>query len=253
MTVPSSHLRLHLGGRPARRRRAWLACLALLALVVAGCRTTQTTLDPGAAAEIKRIGVLTPRMPPIAAVVRPLNSYGAGFIGQIVSASEEGSRKQHFDQAIAGQSFSPQDALTESLVAGLQARGFEVVRVSARRDRGDFLSAVPTDHGPAVDAYLDVVTNNYGYRSAVNDNTKPFGPWVELRFRLVRARDNAVLMQNAVTYNTAGKPKNVVTIEDDSPYQFATSDVLIADPPRAVQGMREALERSGRAVAPLLN
>jgi hypothetical protein len=238
--------------------RLRLACLAALALIVAGCGSPASTptYDREAAAQIKRIGVLTPRMPNIPAVVlatSPGKGWAFGWIGAAVDGVLEGERKARFEKAVQGQNFSAQDALTESLIAGLQARGYDVARVPARRDKGDFLSTYPTDHAPAVDAYLDVVTNNYGYRAAGTDDLQPYLPWVELRFRLIRARDGAVLMQKAITYNPVGDTKNIVTIAADSTYQFVNSDLLVADPPRAVQGMREALERSGQAVGPLLN
>jgi hypothetical protein len=245
-----------LGNLLTRRSHATLAALAVLAVVIAGCRTQPTTMDPGAAAEIKRIGVVTPRMPPKPAIIlasSPGKGYGFGWIGLAVDAGLEGERKARFEQSIQGENFSAQDALTASLVASLQGRGFEVVQVPVRRDRGDFLSAYPADPAPPVDAYLDVVTRNYGYQAAGTNDTQPYRPWVELRFRLIRARDNAVLMQKDVSYNPVGNTKNIVTIADESPYAFTTSDLLVADPPRAVAGMRLALERSGQAVAPLLN
>ncbi len=238
-------------------RLALRVCLAGLALILANCESPpQPTYDREAAAQIKRIGVLTPRMPEIAAIIldsSPGKGYGFGWIGMAVDGALEGERKARFEQAIRGQNFSAEDALTESLIAGLQARGYEVARVPVRRDKGDFLKAYPADREPAVNAYLDVVLRNYGYRASGTGDEHPYRPWAELRFRLIRARDGAVLLEKAVTYNQFGNPKNIVAIADESPYRFVTSDMLVADPQRAVEGMREALSRAGQAVGPLLN
>jgi hypothetical protein len=126
--------------------------------------------------------------------------------------------------------------------------------VPVTRDKSDFLARYPSNAEPKVDAYLDLVAAGYGYVAAGVRSSTPYRPTLAVRARLVSARDSSVLMQDVVVYNPVGPaaPSKAVTIAPDPAFQFVNFDALIADPDRAVLGLRAAIEQSAHGIGTLL-
>jgi len=235
-------------------QRGWSVVRAIpIILLIAGCAIKEVPYDRETAGGIERVGIVTPRFPggPVIFLASsPANSFG--LIGALVTVGVMEDRKARFQKVMGGQNFAPEDALIQSFTAALEARGYRVSRVSAKRDNADFLAGYPTDHGDKVDAYLDLVVLNYGYLSAGIGSDQPWRPTYTIRVRLVRARDSSVLMQDTLVYNPLGTPKEVVTIAPDPAYRYDNFDTLEKDPEGAVKGLRAAFEEGAKTLGTLL-
>ena len=66
----------------------------------------------------------------------------------------------------------------------------------------------------------------------------------------MRANDDAILMQDTIYYNAINAPDKVVTIAPDPAYAFTDFDTLMADPTKAVGGVRVAMEQSADTLPP---
>jgi hypothetical protein len=180
----------------------------------------------------------------------PAQSFG--LIGAIVHASVQGARESRFQDILKVQNFSVEDALVQNVTAALQAHGYTAAVIPVKRDKSDFVPTYPTDHGQAVDAYLDLVMLNYGYLAAGIDSNSPWRPSYLIRVRLVRARDQAVLMQDTLAYNPFQSPKEVVTIAPDPANQYPNFDTLEKDPEGAVKALRLAFEKGANTLGAML-
>jgi hypothetical protein len=237
----------------------FLRSLALLALVgLSACAAPEIPFDRSSAGEINSIGIITPHFPSSANVVLA-SSVGQSFglIGALVDAGMESSRESKFKLLLEQQNFSAEQILLDKLQAGLIARGYKVTMIPYKHDQAEFATRYPTETEPKVDAYLDLVTLGYGYIAAGIGSNTPYRPQVGIRARLVRARDSAVLMQDAIIYNQVGNQAGSfsgksVTIAPDPSYQFKDFDALIGQPESEVNGLRLALNQSAETVGQLL-
>ena len=224
------------------------AALAATVLWLAGCAAPEIPFDRGSANDVRTIGIVTPSFPDDAQVVLA-SSVGQtfGLIGALVDAGMQANRDSQFNDALRQRHYSARDNFVENVAATLRAQGFTVALVPATRGKSDFLARYPTDAEPKVDAYLDLVAA--GVRSST-----PYRPTLAVRARLVSARDSSVLMQDVVVYNPVGPaaPSKAVTIAPDPAFQFVDFDALVADPDRAVLGLRTAVEQSAHGIGTLL-
>jgi hypothetical protein len=232
-----------------------VVCAAALALVLAGCAAPGIPYDRSAA-EVKRIGLVTPKMPADASVVLA-SSMGQSFglIGALIDAGIQANRDTKFKEVLTQHSFSADAIFVQSVTGALQRHGYEVTVIPVTRADSEFLIKYPETE-PKVDAYLDIVMNSYGYVAAGVRGSTPYRPSVAVRTRLVSAKNAAVLMQDTVIYNAInpGAPynKHAVTVPPDPAYEFGNFDKLVASPAVAVKGLHVALEESAQTVSTLL-
>jgi hypothetical protein len=232
------------------QRFRWAAVL-VTALWLAGCAGPKIPYDRSVA-EVKRIGIVTPSFPDGASVVLA-SSIGQSFglVGLLIDAGMQSDRESKFNTVLERYKFSVQDEFLQALAATLQARGYEVAMVPTARNGTDFLEHYPI--GPKVDAYLDLVTTNYGYVAAGISASTPYRPSFGVRARLVSAKGAAVLMQDAVVYNPIRPVAvNAVTIAPEPAYGFKDFDALVLGGERAVKGLEAAARQSAETVGKLL-
>jgi hypothetical protein len=231
-------------------KRAVRATALLAVVVVAGCAAPKIPYER-ATADVKRIGIVTPRFSDSAAVVlasSPAHSFG--LIGALVDAGIQATRDSQFNGVLERQKFSAKDQFLSALTATLQARGYEVAIVPVTRQGSDFLDRYPTQAPPKVDAYLDLVSMGYGYVAA--GVSTPYRPSFGARARLVSAK-GAVLMQDAVFYNAVGPAApQFVTIAPDPAHSFNSFDDLLANPALAMKGLEVAARQSADTIGKLL-
>ena len=230
----------------------WL-CAAALGL--AGCAAKpEIPFDRATAGNIKSIGVITPAVPSEGSVVLASTiGQSFGLIGGLVDATLQASRDSHFKEILQKQGVVPADIANKSLESGLAAHGFTASPVDIKRDHAtDFLSHYPKPGEANVDAYFDVVVEDYGYLAAGISSSNPFRPYFKAKAKLIRASDGAVLMQDAVIYNPLNEEKGVITIAPEDKYQYKDFDTLEADPADAAEGLRRAIEQSVSALTNLL-
>jgi hypothetical protein len=227
--------------------------LLAVAIFLAGCAAPEIPYDRASAGGVRTIGIVTPSFPTDPVVVLA-SSVGQSFglVGALVDAGMQSNREAQFRTILQRENFSARDCFIESLTARLQERGYVVSLVPVTRTGTDFLTQYPTGTEPAVDAYLDLVALSYGYVAAGIGSSTPYRPQFAVRARLVSAKDSSVLVQDRVIYNPIGTPGKTVTIAPEPAHQFRNFNTLVADPAKAVVGLKTATERSAETLSALL-
>lgn len=232
------------------RAVAAAACVSILA----GCAgNPEVPYDHSSNSSVKTVAVLTPSFPSGPAVVLA-SSVGQSFglIGALVDSGMENSRENKFNGLLASQSFSLPDTFMQDVGQALQAQGYQMTAQPVTRAKADFLEQYPAVAEAKGDVYLDMVVVSYGYIAAGIGSSTPYRPSFSVRCKLVRARDNVVLMQDTIVYNPIGPTSNMVTIAPDADYVFKDFDSLMADPPKAVQGLQVAVQKTTQDIGVLL-
>lgn len=234
----------------------WLI-LGALALGLSACATPEIPFDKSSAG-IQRIGLLTPGFPSGPSVILasdPGQSFG--LVGALVDVGLRSNRESRFKAILVNNSFEPSDDFWNDLVAQLQKDGYAVTRVPAYRDRSDFVKQIPAAPQP-VDAYLDVVVDNYGYVAAGIGGDNPYRPFVFVQCKLVRASDSAILMQDRIAVNAVNQgaggwgSSKLVTLSPDPAFAFPEMDDLTHNPKQAVEGTKSAFAQSTDEIGKLL-
>lgn len=234
------------------------------ACLLAGCAQQEIPFDRTGAGSVKTIGLLTPSLPTGPSVVLA-SSVGQSFglVGALVDAGMQANRESHVRNILSSAHFIAGDEVTSSLKQALEAKGYKVVAVQVSRPKQDFLTTYPnpanlpgsdgTSMGPnSVDAYLDVVILDYGYVAAGIGSGNPYRPEAQMKIKLIRAKDSAVLMQDNIVYNQVQKQDRWVTISPDPKHSFANVDAMEANPQLATDGLKTAIDQSTGAVGTLL-
>ncbi|MGH8517424.1 MAG: hypothetical protein ACREUE_08180 [Panacagrimonas sp.] len=219
-----------------------------LGLLVAGC-ATPAHRPYNSSQTIRRIGLLTPAVSDEVAVRMEVHpGLSLGVVGVLVAASDMSGKSVRFKHAARKEGFDSSDTLLGQLDASLIEAGYEVHSTTVLRPRFQyaFLEQYPPADG-TVDAYLDVYADLIGYTAA--GGATPYRPTVHLNARLVRAVDHKVLYQDRIAYNAFGDGDGAITLTPAAGYDFAGFEQLVADPVRAVEGLRLALHATGEALA----
>jgi hypothetical protein len=233
-------------------RRVHWAMAALVAVVLSACQTMeQVPYDRASAGNIKTINIVTPKAPDRPAVVLAATvGQSFGLIGALIDAGMQSNREGDFEAAMKTQNFVGNDAFMRHLDGALTSGGYTPAHYSVKREKQGFLKAYPKGTDVQGDAHLDIVMY-YGY--IASGMATPYRPFVSVNAKLVRASDNALLMQKSVFYNPLnGAPENTVTIAPDPAYEFADFDALTADPAKAAKGLDTAIEQVATAMGTLL-
>ncbi len=234
-----------------------LAAAIAACLLLAGCATQPVIpFDKATAGNIKTIAIVTPNMPekPSVWLVNDLGK-NLGLIGALVDAGLENSRETKFWVEIDGAHNPPRAIFNTALTDALTAEGYTVKTIDTKRP-SDFLKVYPKTEG--VDAYLDLtfMGMGYGYLAADMADATPYRPFAYVNCRMVRASDNAVLMQDMVVYNfvspTGPTTTTGVTIAPDPTFNFVDFNAMQADPPKVTKGLHETLTTLAKSVANLI-
>jgi hypothetical protein len=233
-------------------RRVKLGVAALAAVVLSACSTLQQVpYDRATAGEIKTINVVTPSAPDRPAVVLAATvGQSFGLIGALIDAGMQSSREGDFEEVAKSQNFIGKEAFERHLDAALTAGGYTPAHSSIARPKADFLKSYAAPADVKADAHLDIVMH-YGY--VASGIATPYRPFVTVNAKLVRASDNALLMQKSIFYNPLyAAPEQTVTIAPDPAYEFADFDALKADPEKAIKGLDGAIAQVASAMGTLL-
>jgi hypothetical protein len=229
-----------------------LAVAALVAIALSACETLkQVPYDRASAGEIKTINIVTPSAPKRPGVVLAATvGQSFGLIGALVDAGMQSNRESDFEEMMKSKNFVADQAFMTHLDGALTAGGYTPAHSTVARPKSDFLKAYSASGDVKPDAHLDVVMY-YGY--IASGMSTPYRPFVSVNAKMVRASDNALLMQKSIFYNPLnGAPEQTVTIAPDPAYEFADFDALKADPDRAAKGLDAAIAQVAAAMGTLL-
>jgi len=231
------------------------AAAACLCLCLGACATEYvgTPFDHASNNGVKSIGLAGGALPE-KAMAYEVASVGSNFglVGALVDAGIQADRANAVNAALTSDGFNGERELQSRIIAALAAQGYTVKAVdTGARAKREFLAAYPTAGAP-VDAYLDVVVQQYGYLSA--GAFKPFRPTLVAKVRLVSAQDpSKTLMENTITYNAMYPTKGAITLSPNPDFAFKNRTELLADPKRLEGGLDDALDQTVKTVAQLLH
>lgn len=241
-------------------RRVRLAAAFAAAMLLVGCAGKPGIPYDRSAAQVKTIGIITPRTPSGPTVALATNvGQSFGLIGALIDAGMQADRESKLNAILQQYKVSVPAKFMSTLTTELEGQGYTLAMIEYPREIPDFVDKYPTDVQPKVDAYLDLVTN-YGYAAAGISASSPYRPLFALRVKLVSADGQTVLMQEDIVYNLIRAPrgmfgdpqKHIITVSPDPAHQFRNFDALVADPATALKGMEVAAERSALTLSKLL-
>jgi hypothetical protein len=226
--------------------RAWLhACTALLVLALAGCAAVpRQTYNKEANAHVKTITVVMPAEPAqylVNIVHHPGMQFG--LVGGLVAASEIETKSTKFTEAARQNNIGLSKGLAEKLSSSMK---YKVAIAEGAAGRKEFLESYAAVQ-PAADAYLDIVFRQAGY-SAQHPST-PYVPTFTVPVRLVESKTNKVLYSTLLIYGEPNKFLESVNVPPDRSYSFSNFDALMAENPRAVEGLQKALDAIATQIA----
>lgn len=227
----------------------------LLSLTLMGaCTPAPIAYDRGATPKIERIGVVSPGASEHASV-RLASTIGQSFgvVGPLIDAGLRMAREDRLNTALATRQFHAREMFTTRLNNAVAAQGYRVIPVAAPRRGKEFLNdyaGLPVSE--PVDAILDCFADEWGYVAAGVRSTLPFRPTVTVQCRLVRLTDKSTLMRDSVVYNKLDQIGGSVTLAPDPSFGFPDSDMMVADPDRAIAGLDTAFIAVTGAVGGLL-
>jgi hypothetical protein len=215
------------------------AAAGLTALLLTGCAQLPlpTIIYDKTANSVHSITLVTPYVSPQPTLIQGAlntvedNPIVGGAVAALIIGGIEMDRQNKFNTMVQGQGFSAQDEVAAGITSALKAKNYTVTSVTAPRPDAKFL----TTYQPAqADAYLDVVVENYGYNQP---GITPFDPFLAAEYKLVRAKDNQVIMQGTVIYTGP-----------IAAYEFQNYGAFGADPKRSVAGLKEETTEVATAI-----
>lgn len=199
-------------------------------------------------ANVTRIALVDDSLEPKAMAYEVASTGGNfGLIGALIDAGIQESRKAAVNEALDSVQFDAEAVLERRVASTLTAQGYTVEALSGDRAKRDFRVSYPTANS---DAHLDIVVMNYGYMAS--GAGQPFRPTVYAKVRLMRASDNAMLMENMILYNPIAPTEGVITLAPNPEYAFRNREGLLEDPTRLAAGLEDALVKVADTAAQLL-
>ncbi|MFZ1989076.1 MAG: hypothetical protein WAW96_04825 [Alphaproteobacteria bacterium] len=227
-------------------------CRGALALaflcVLAACAGVPSIPYDRTSANVSSVTVLGPAMADKASVVQAATlGQSFGLVGALVDAAIESEREGKLAKALSGDNYMTEQSFDAALRASLEAKGYKIDFSKPARPSRNYLKAYPPG---AVDAYLDLVVDGYGYLLA--GMRADYRPFLWVRSKLIRNSDHAVLMESTIEYNPVNAPKGVISIAPNEAFAFNTVDDMAADPTKTTAGLNDAFAQVSSAIANLL-
>lgn len=169
-----------------------------------------------------------------------------------VEAGIESSQRKRIQAALATVDFEGEAIFDAVLANALTESEYELGSFSSsRKTTWKFAELSPVEDAQAGTASLDIAGRGYGYQ-LVSGNTQ-WRPYVVASVRLTdTANPETILMENMIAYNPVATSDAIVNIPVAGEYAFASIDDIEADPAKAAEGLKVALEASAIAISNLL-
>lgn len=244
--------------------------LGVAALAMSACATTQYTPTPfdRTSAGVTSIIVVEDAFPEDPQVQKlatnGANMAGAmaaqaGLAGLLVGAVAAGveagiaaDQTKRMRAALDSQGFDGEAIFDAALEAALSDSGYAHKPMGFKRnEKREFITFVPNANAEAGSAVLDVSASGYGYQLVGGGTT--WRPFVNAVVRVTDPKDpTKILLDNRVVYNPVATPDVIVNLPADEVYSFEKMESLEADPAKAAEGLKRAIQATATAIAQLL-
>lgn len=215
---------------PIHRALFAVALAAILALPAGAAHAQAKPIS------IKRIALIGCAEPAEYAAITGTGGASAllgGLVGGVVSAIATAENSEKMTAAMTADPPNLAARINDAIEAQLREAGYEVVRVTATRDKTDKLlkdySAIPVD----ADVYLDTMIKFVGYMRA--GLGADYAPGVRIGLRVVGPDKRTEIADDGFGYEQGRSFRSGYAFGSD--YKFADMDSLRAQLPRAKEGL----------------
>lgn len=169
-----------------------------------------------------------------------------------IEASIAADQNKHMRSALESQGFDGEAIFDVTLETALTDSGYSHKAMDfTRNEQRDLITFVANPNSAPGSAVLDVSASGYGYQLIGGGTT--WRPYVSAVVRMTDPKDPThILLDNRVVYNPVATPDVVVNLPVDEIYSFESMEALEADPVKAAEGLKRAIEATALAVAQLL-
>jgi hypothetical protein len=176
------------------------------------------------------------------------------LVGAVAAGIEAGiasDQTNKIDSALASQKFDGEVIFDAALEANLKAQNFDISTIKIERDEyRNFVVVKPQADAKTGTAVLDVKSNDFGYQQVGGLKWRPY---VVAAVKMYDAQDpKKILLDNVVEYNAVAPGTVTVNIAGDEAYAFEKVEDIKANPEKATEGLKLALEATAKAIAQLL-
>jgi hypothetical protein len=230
--------------------------LALIALALGACSTFKPQAYNRQANEsVKRIQVLPMPEANVRLFVFNAVGYNFGLIGMLITEANRDGKEDWLQAQVKSADFNQFSSLKNELDAAMTQRGYQLswpepltrTNKQAPRDKLGLLKRYGAVQ--SADAQLDIGVNFVGYAAAGSGKGQPYRPTVLITMRLLDASGKKVLYQDQFLHHNVFDNKTAVVLEPNVSYSYPNfSDMKSADAV-AVDGLKEAVERTAKAMA----
>ena len=217
--------------------------LAVFALLMSSCAGVPQSEAPPSAITL----VAAPEPATLAVIIQNHPDARGSQERQIFFAAELQRKTHALTVALQPQSFLPGATLTEAVAAALKKPDRTVVRAAnPRSGREEFLmDYAATGAKPGI--VVDVVPRAIGYWA--ESLTGAYHPWVVIAFRVFDTAAGKTLASGQIGTGPPLPGETAIVVAPDAAYAFTSLDAVVADPARAVAGLRTAIQQVARALA----
>jgi hypothetical protein len=223
----------------ARTRLAWLALVAVF--FFGGCaQVPKQAFNRAANHDVKKVVILKP--PALEEyLVQNLGHPGMGFglVGGLIAAADIQSKTNDFTAKMKELNYDPREEITGALAKELSACGYEVTVMDVARPKPAILDSYDDIDAKLVakpDAYVDLVLNWSGYFTA--SPTADYIPTVRALVRVVKRQSKEIAYQELINYGYEMRRSQAINLTANGGYSFHDFKALMAEPARALEGMR---------------
>ncbi len=244
--------------------------LGVAALALSACASTTYTPTPydrtsAGVSSIVVVGDAFPEEPQVQKLAtNGANMAGAmaaqaGLAGLLVGAVAAGieagiaaDQTKRMRAALESQGFDAEAIFDAALEKALTESNYAHKAMEfARNEKRELVTFVANPNAEPGSAVLDVSAAGYGYQLVGGGTT--WRPFVSAVVRVTDPKDPThILLDNRVVYNPVATPDVIVNLPADEIYSFEKMEALEADPAKAAEGLKRAVEATALAVAQLL-
>lgn len=205
---------------------------------------------------IKRIDVLPVRNTEVHVDILNHPGYSFGLIGLAIEEANMAPKRNWVQALVKDGQFDHVAIFRERFTKDMAAKGYELIwpepvvedpkKEAPRADYGYRKS-----YGSATDdAQLDLNIGYFGYAAAGTSDSAPYRPTAIVTAKLLSRDGKTVLMADQIIYNPVfPKSEQAITINADPAYAYPEFDALKSVGPKALEGLRGALESTANELA----
>lgn len=205
--------------------------------------------------EIKKIAVLSMPQANVRLFVFNAVGYNFGLIGTLITEANRNSKENWLQAQVKSDQFDQFNTFQASFNAAMLARGYALnwpqplTHLAKDVKRDSF--GLRKKYAPVAqaNAQIDLGLNFVGYAAAGSGKSQPYRPTALMTVRLLSADGRKTLYQDQFLYHNVTDQKLAIVLEPSVDYTYPKFSDLEAAGPKAIVGLKEAVEALADAVS----